>query len=114
MSERVEKLKAAFMGLREKDVSFEKMAEMFGVSRCTVYANLQAIADLNNIKERSSLLYVPHKPHNSTGVRRIPAELDAVDIDDIGALFTTLIDTCDELVAKIDTILKNEGEEKNA
>lgn len=108
MSERVEQFKKEFMPLRKKGVSFEKMAEMFGVSRCTVYANLQAIADMHKVN-RSELLYVPHSPH-SCSVRHLPANLEAVDINEIGDLFTTLIGTCDKLITKIDTIFEK-GEE---
>lgn len=110
-SERTKKMKENFMSLREKGLSFEKIASRFDLSSATIYGNLQAIAHENGVS-RASLLYFPHKKHNVSNYHTISQELSSVDIEEVRTLFSNTIENCTKLISAIDNILKEEEIEK--
>lgn len=55
--------------------TISEIAEIFGVSICTVYNNLQEIADKNKVS-RDSLLLRVHKPHEIINGRKFEEQTE--------------------------------------
>lgn len=66
MTDNVKNMINGFMHYHNQGKTIREIAEIFGVTSRTVYANLNIIAQNNNIESREELLQHPHKLHQKT------------------------------------------------
>lgn len=110
ISERAIQMKANFMRLHDEGKTLTEIAEIYSLSRWTVYDHLQSIADENKdkVSSRDDLLERPHKTHELKNAT-LRMSREHVDIEEIRGLASDILSNIDKIVSKVDTILKEEN-----
>ena len=100
--ERTKEMIRQFPTLRKEKIPIEKIAEIFGLSKKTVYSYLQEIADSMGVS-RDDLLYQVHKEYDANYVTRKTVEhIDAVELKNH---FSAMIDEANKIISTLDNIL---------
>ena len=101
--ERTKEMIRQFVTLRKENKSIQEIANLFGLSKKTVYFYLQEIADSNGVS-RDDLLYQVHKEYDVNYVTRKTVEhIDAVELKNH---FSAMIDEANKIISTLDNILK--------
>ena len=100
--ERTKEMIRQFPTLRKEKIPIVKIAEIFGLSKKTVYSYLQEIADSMGVS-RDDLLYQVHKEYDANYVTRKTVEhIDAVELKNH---FSAMIDEANKIISTLDNIL---------
>lgn len=108
--ERTKEMIRQFPKLRAENKSIQEIADIFGLSKKTVYEYLQEIAENMGVS-RDDLLYEVQKPHdvcNATGRKAV----EQVDIVEIEQHFSTMIKEVDKIILSLNNMLQ-ESDEQN-
>ena len=108
--ERTKEMIRQFPKLREEKKTIQEIADIFGLSRKTVYSYLQEIADSIGVT-REDLLYEVQKHHdvsNATGRKA----LEQVDVVALENHFSAMIDEVDKIIIDLNNMLQENDEEK--
>ena len=108
--ERTKEMIRQFPTLRKENKSIQEIADIFGLSKKTVYEYLQEIADSMGVS-RDDLLYEVQKPHdvtNATG-RKAVEKVDTVHMEHH---FAAMIKEVDEIILSLNNMLQ-ESDEQN-
>jgi len=105
-SERVKAVKENFIEERQRGMSFAEIAKKYHISRRHLYNILQEIADANGVKDRSSLLDVPHKQHQRSDFQTA----ETIDVKEIQNSFDYILEETQTIIEKINTIIGGEHE----
>ena len=100
--ERTKEMIRQFPTLRKEKIPIVKIAEIFGLSKKTVYSYLQEIADSMGVS-RDDLLYQVHKEYDANYVTIKTVEhIDAVELKNH---FSAMIDEANKIISTLDNIL---------
>ena len=105
-SERVNRMRSNYIRLHEEGISVPEIAKTFGISVKTVYRNLQAIADENNV-ERDSLLNEPLKKKGSSNSHG-GAKKYVDDVEELKSTYNIVLEETKQLLIQIDNVLQEE------
>ena len=108
--ERTKEMIRQFPTLRKENKSIQEIADIFGLSKKTVYEYLQEIADSMGVS-RNDLLYEVQRSHditNATGRKAV----EQVDIEEIEQNLSAMIKEVDEIIFKLDNMLQEYDEEE--
>jgi predicted DNA-binding protein YlxM (UPF0122 family) len=108
-SERVRRMIEGYYSDWQSGMGTLEIAKKYGITRRTVYARLQEIADANGV-QRETLLERVHKEHasrskNETTIRE---KVDPIKLEEE---MTQLITDVKQVISRIDKSLNNEQEE---
>lgn len=105
-SERVNRMRSNYIRLHEQGKTIPEIAKTFGISVKTVYRNLQAIADENNV-ERDSLLNEPLKKKGSSNSHG-GAKKYVDDVEELKSTYNIVLEETKQLLIQIDNVLQEE------
>lgn len=108
--ERTKEMIRQFPKLRAENKSIQEIADIFGLSKKTVYEYLQEIAGNMGVS-RDDLLYEVQKPHdvtNATG-RKAIEQVDTVELEQH---FSAMIKEVDKIILSLNNMLQ-ESDEQN-
>ena len=106
--ERTKEMVRQFPKLREEKKSILEIANIFGLSKKTVYEYLQEIADSMGVS-RDDLLYQVHKPQEVSNVtgRKAVEQIDTVQMEHH---FAAMIKEVDEIILSLDKMLQEDDQ----
>lgn len=107
-NERTLKMMEQFMALHNDGKDISEIADLTGVSKWTVYDNLQAIADQNGVS-REELLQRVHAPHTVSG--QISKPVRKLDLSEWESKLPQMRQMFAENNAMINEILKENRKE---
>ena len=106
--ERTKEMIRQFPKLRAENKSIQEIADIFGLSKKTVYEYLQEIAENMGVS-RDDLLYEVQKKHdvcNATG-RKAIEQVDTVELEQH---FSAMIKEVDEIILSLDKMLQEDDQ----
>ena len=106
--ERTKEMLRQFPKLRAENKSIQEIANIFGLSKKTVYEYLQEIADSMGVS-RDDLLYEVQKTHdvtNATG-RKAVEHVDTVQMEH---RFAVMIKEVDEIIISLDKMFQEDDQ----
>lgn len=106
--ERTKEMIRQFPKLREENKSIQEIANIFGLSKKTVYEYLQEIADTNGVS-REDLLYQVQKPHEVSDAR-VRKALEHVDVVALENHFSAMIDEVDKIIIDLNNMLQEDDQ----
>ena len=101
--------KKNFMALHGEGKTIEEIANIFDLSKWTIYKNLQTIADENNVS-RDSLLKIVHKKYCKKLPSGFPPSIETINSKDLTEKIHEMKNKASYLIKNIEVLL-NESED---
>ena len=108
--ERTKEVIRQFPLLRKENKSIQEIADIFGLSKKTVYEYLHEIAAFMGIS-RDDLLYQTHKQYYANKITERKS-VEQEDIFEIEQNFSAMIKNVDEIIFKLDNMLQEDDEKE--
>lgn len=105
-AERTIQMKLHFMELHEDGKTIKEIAAKYNITARSVYLHLQEIADENGVS-RESLLDMVQKEHD-VSKKHVRKKCEKVDPEELKKDFEGAIKHVNDIIEKIDIILKEE------